>query len=135
MRVALAHMNSGADVAENVERAALLLTEAASDGADLALLPEMFPYMGSSKRHREVAEPVPGPTSERLAAIARTHRMWVLAGSLFEADGDRMYNTSLLFDRGGEIVASYRKIHLFDVELPGQPPLRESASFSAGERS
>jgi deaminated glutathione amidase len=133
MRVALAHMNSGDDVAENVERAELLLTEASGAGADLAALPEMFSFMGSSKRHREVAEAVPGPTSRRLAAVARAHGMWVLGGSLFESDGGRVYNTSLLFDRDGELVARYRKIHLFDMELAGQPPLRESASFSAGE--
>jgi predicted amidohydrolase len=60
--------------------------------------------------------------------------MWVLGGSVLEADAGRMYNTSVLFDRTGELVATYRKIHLYDVELPDQPPIRESDTFSAGEQ-
>jgi deaminated glutathione amidase len=77
---------------------------------------------------------MPGPTTERLAAIARDRTMWVLGGSLIESDGEHRYNTSTLFDRSGELVARYRKIHLFDVELPGQPPFRESATFTAGDQ-
>ena len=53
-------------------------------------------------------------------------------GSVHERDGERVYNTSPLFDRAGELVARYRKIHLFDVDLEGQPPFRESATFAAG---
>jgi predicted amidohydrolase len=58
--------------------------------------------------------------------------MWVLAGSLHEADGGKIYNTSCLLDREGEVVARYRKIHLFDVELEDQPPILESQLFSPG---
>jgi predicted amidohydrolase len=58
--------------------------------------------------------------------------MWVVGGSVFEREGDRVFNTSPLFDRHGELVARYRKIHLFDVDLPGQPPFRESATYAAG---
>ena len=59
--------------------------------------------------------------------------MWILAGSVHEADDEgRVFNTSCLLDRQGELVARYRKIHLFDVELEGQPPIRESDLFSPG---
>jgi len=133
MRVALLHMNSGDEVDRNVSRAEELLAAAAEGGADLAALPETFTFLGSSSRHRDVAEPVPGSTSERLAEAARRHGIWIHGGSLLESDGDRIYNTSLLFDRSGELVARYRKIHLFDVALPGQPPIRESATYSAGD--
>jgi predicted amidohydrolase len=133
MRVAVCQLNPGEDVEKNVRAAEELLAEAADAGADLAGLPELFPYMGPSARHGEVAEPVPGPTGERLAEAARRHRMWVLGGSIYERDGERIYNTSLLFDRQGRLAARYRKIHLFDVDLPGQPPIRESATFTPGE--
>lgn len=133
VKVALCQMNAGDDVASNREQASGLLEEAAEGGADLAALPETWVYMGSAGRHREVAEPVPGPTSEWLAALARRRSMWVLGGSILESDGDRVFNTSLLFDREGSLVARYRKIHLFDVDLPGQPPLRESFTYTPGE--
>jgi predicted amidohydrolase len=133
MRVAVCQMRSGEDVAANLALADRLLREAADGGADLAALPELFPFLGSFRTVPEVAEVVPeGPACEVLADVARTREMWVLGGSLIERDGDRIYNTSVLFDRTGELVARYRKIHRFDVELPGQAPFRESATYAAG---
>jgi deaminated glutathione amidase len=134
MRAAICQMRSGEDVEANVSLAERLLREAADGGADLAALPEVFTYLGSSAGQRAAAEPVPGPTSDRLAAIARERAMWILGGSVIERDGERVHNTSTLFDRDGELVARYRKIHLYDVDLPGQPPFRESATFSAGDQ-
>jgi predicted amidohydrolase len=83
---------------------------------------------------RAIAEPVGGPITSALAEAARSHQMWVLGGSICELDGDRVFNTSLLFDPTGEVVARYRKIHLYDVDLPGQRPIRESALFSSGDQ-
>lgn len=135
MRVAVCQMNAGEDLAANLETAEQLLGDAASQGAALATLPEVFTFLGRSSAHGEIAEPVPGgPASDLLARAARTSGMWVLGGSLIEREGARVYNTSVLFDRAGELVARYRKIHLFDVELPGQAPLRESASYTPGEQ-
>jgi len=134
MRVAVCQMRSGDDVEANVSTAERLLREAADGGADLAALPETFTYLGTSEGRAAAAEPIPGHTTDRLAAIARDRTMWILGGSLIETDGEHRYNTSTLFDRDGELVARYRKIHLFDVELPGQPPFRESASFVPGDQ-
>jgi deaminated glutathione amidase len=134
MRAAVCQMRTGEDVTANVDLACRLLVEAADGGAHLAALPEVFTYLGRSSGRVAAAEPVPGPTTERLSAIARGRRMWVLGGSLLEADDGRIYNTSVLFDRDGELVATYRKIHLYDVELPDQPPIRESDTFTPGEQ-
>jgi deaminated glutathione amidase len=133
MRVAICQMHSGEDVEANVKEAEALLGEAADGAADLAVLPEMFPFMGPARLRAKVAEPVPGPITDRLAALARDRSMWVLGGSVLEADERRVFNTSVLVDRTGGLVARYRKIHLFDAEPPGQPPIRESETFSAGE--
>jgi predicted amidohydrolase len=133
MRVAVCQMRSTDDVAANLALADRLLREAGDGGADLATLPELFPFLGPADRVPEMAEPLPdGPSCEMLADVARSRGMWVLGGSLIERDGDRVHNTSVLFDRSGELVARYRKIHLFDVELPGQSPFRESATYTAG---
>jgi deaminated glutathione amidase len=134
MRVALCQMRSATDVEVNVKEAERLLHEAADGGADVAALPEVFSYLGPSSGLAEAAEPVPGPITDRLAAIAAEREMWVLGGSVIERDEGRLFNTSTLFDRSGELVARYRKIHLFDVDLPGQRPFRESATFTPGDQ-
>src|SRR5205809_213463 len=133
MRVAVCQMNAGGgDVQENVATAVRLLGEAGAAGADLAALPELWAAHGSPVRMRESAAPIPGPLTDAVAEIARARSMWIVGGSVAEAADDHVFNTSCLFDRDGEIVARYRKIHLFDVDLPGQPPLRESVVFAAG---
>src|SRR5262245_9678346 len=133
MRAAVCQMNGGGAVADNVATALELLARAASGGAELAVLPELFAKYGSHGAMREIAEPVGGFITSALADAARTHAMWVLGGSICEGSGDRIYNTSLLFDPAGDVVARYRKIHRYDVDLPGQEPIRESALFAAGD--
>ena len=126
-------MRSGADVPANLAAAQALLEEASVSGADVAVLPEFFAYLGPEPHAREVAEALPeGAASAMLSRVARERRIWILGGSIAERDGDRIYNTAPLFDRTGELVARYRKIHLFDVHLDGQPPFRESATFTPG---
>src|SRR6185312_6550171 len=128
VRAAICQLNAGADdVAANVANAERLVGEAADGGAELVVLPELFAYYGSQRRMREMAEPLGGPITSRLAGLARDRSIWVLGGSVCEAAEGRVYNTSFLFDRDGEAVARYRKIHLYDAELPGQRPIRESA--------
>ena len=133
-RFAFGQVNvGGGDLPKNVGTAVGLLDEAGAGGADLAALPELWPAYGSPAAIRASAAPIPGPLTDAVAEVARTRSMWVVGGSVPEAADDHVFNTSCLFDRDGEIVARYRKIHLFDVALPGQPPHRESAVFSAGE--
>jgi predicted amidohydrolase len=134
MRVALCQTNSGADVEANTAVVEGLLAEAVRAGVDLAALPEVWPCQGSARQMRAAAEPIPGPRTERLAAIAREHRTWIHGGSVLELDGERVFNTSVLFDRGGELVARYRKIHLFDADPPGTVPSRESFLFTPGDQ-
>src|SRR2546430_15999937 len=123
MRVAVCQMNAGGgDVQENVATAVRLLEEAAAGGADLAVLPELWPAHGSPARMRESAAPIPGPLTDAVAEIARTRSMWIVGGSVAEAADDHVFNTSCLFDRGGEVVALYRQIHPFDVDPARQPP-------------
>jgi predicted amidohydrolase len=134
VKIALCQTNCGEDVAANEEQVFGLLERAAADGADLAALPEVWPRQGSAEQVREAAEPVPGPRTERLAEVAARHRMWVHGGSVLEREGKRVFNTSALFDRDGSMVATYRKIHLFDADPPGAVPSRESSVFSAGDQ-
>ncbi len=100
---------------------------------DLIVLPEVFAFRGSDEEYRAAAEPVDGPLAAWLQAQAiRTHA-WVLAGSVLERDGDRIFNTSLLFNRAGDRVATYRKIHLFEARLESGHVIRERDVYQAGD--
>lgn len=133
MRVAVCQMRSDDDVERNLAIAEGLLIEAAEGGAELAALPEYLEYMGPASRRAEIATTVPGPVIERLAAAARGRSMWVLAGGVLEAHGGRVHDTSVLLAPDGEVAATYRKLHLYDVDLPDQPPIRESDSIEPGD--
>ena len=139
MRAAVIQLSSQDDVAKNLERVRALVDEAARAGAELVALPENFAFMGEEARKREIAESTAeetkGPITTALVETARQHGLWLVAGGMPEASGDalRPYNTSLLLAPDGRIVARYRKIHLFDVDLSDGTKLLESGATCAGE--
>ena len=134
---AVVQLSSQDSVAENLERAAGIVHDAASRGASLVVLPENFAFFGSEADKRGVAEALHDRSAKiqsALGAIARREGVTLIGGGFPErsADPERPHNTSLVISPSGEIVASYRKIHLFDVEL-GNESYRESQSTSAGQ--
>jgi predicted amidohydrolase len=122
------------DKATNLAEAEGWIREATRLGAKLIVLPEVFIWRGNKKLEGQHAETIPGPTSEKLAALARELKIYLLGGSILEAipASDKAYNTSLLFDPAGKLLASYRKIHLFDVDLANGVSLRESETREHG---
>ena len=135
LRVAAIQMNSGDDKAANVETALSLIDRAAASGARLIALPEVWPYLGPDAGNRPNAEPIPGPTIDRLADRARRHGVFLHAGSVHETSPDdpRLYNTSVVIDPDGDIAARYRKIHMYDVVLDGGASYQESETVSPGD--
>lgn len=133
--VAVLQMNSGEDKAANVETALRLIDEAAATGARLVVLPEIWPYLGKESGNRANAEYIPGPITDALAAKARQHGIYVHGGSILEKrDGEpKLFNTTVVFDPSGELVAQYSKIHMFDVVLDGVASYRESNTVQRGE--
>jgi len=121
--------------AANLAEAERWIRAAASQGARIVALPEVFIWRGSKKREREFAEPIPGPTSEAMARLAGELHIHLLAGSILEEipGSNKSYNTSLLFDATGRLIANYRKIHLFDVDLANGVSLRESETRAFGD--
>lgn len=117
MKIAVVQLNSQTDKAANVVRALEFVRRAAGDGAELVALPELFAWCGPLEQAATQAETIPGPTTDAVAAVARECGVYLLAGSLHErVDGQATpYNTSVLLDRDGSIIARYRKIDLFDV--------------------
>jgi predicted amidohydrolase len=133
MTAAAIQMSSTPDKQENFETAERLIRCAVSAGAQLVALPELWSCHGLEKVYRENAEPIPGPTTGFLGALARELGAWVLGGSILEGEpgAQRLFNTSTFFDPSGELFAVYRKIHLFDVKAPDREYL-ESRTIASG---
>lgn len=124
---------AGSDKRDNLDRAEGLVVEAARQGARLVVLPEVFTWRGDRAREAETAEAIPGPTTQRCAGLARRLGIHLVAGSILEkSDAPHSFNTSLLFGPDGSELARYRKLHLFDVDIPGQVTVRESATRRPG---
>ena len=126
-------MSSTPEKRENFEAAERLIRDAVSAGAELVALPELWSCHGLEKVYRENAEPIPGPATEFLGGLARELGVWLLGGSILEGESgaQRLFNTSTFFDPSGELIAVYRKIHLFDVKAPDREYL-ESRTIAPG---
>src|ERR1700689_1761235 len=133
--VAAVQMSSGSDPSRNVDEAERLVAEAADQGAHYVQLPEYFNFLGPFSGFAGAAEPVPGPTTTRMAELAKSRAVTLHLGSLLERSPveGRFFNTSVVIGPNGAIHATYRKIHLFDVNLPGAIVHRESEIIAPGD--
>jgi predicted amidohydrolase len=118
--VAVAQIRSGPDTSANLSSIADLTSEAAGAGAELVAFPEYATYLGDNSKFGDHAEPIEGGAMVgAVRDLARESDIAILLGSTVEDGGGRVYNTSVLIDRTGEVVATYRKIHLFASVIPG----------------
>lgn len=133
MRIAAVQLTSTADKSRNLDAAEKHIRAAATDGARLIVLPEMFNVLGDPQVLQNGAESLDGPTLHWAKQSAQRHGIWLVAGSIMErvAGQSKLFNTSCLFDPQGEMRAIYRKIHLFDCDVAGAN-LRESATVMPG---
>jgi predicted amidohydrolase len=138
VRVAAAQMTSTEDVDANLATAARLVHRAADAGATFVTLPENFAFLGADHDHRlAVAEALhggDGPILSRMRALARQTEVHLLLGGFPERSDQpgHIFNTAVLLAPDGTVKATYRKIHLFDVDLPGGARFRESEFVTPG---
>ena len=133
VRIAVLQMNVARDKAENLRHARRLLLQLAGAGVDMAVLPEMFCCPYSNDCFRAYGETAGGEAWQMLSDTARELGIWLVGGSIPEREGDRVYNTSFVFDRAGRQTARHRKIHLFDIQVEGGQHFRESDTLTAGD--
>ncbi|MBA2357731.1 MAG: carbon-nitrogen hydrolase family protein [Actinobacteria bacterium] len=137
LRVACVQLTSGRDKPVNLERAERLVADAALAGAKLVVLPEKWNLIGDADELRSGAETLEqGESVQAMSGWAAQHGITLVGGSITERREGRqkLSNTSLVFGPEGELVALYRKIHLFDVEVDGLV-YRESEAEEPGEEA
>ncbi|MBW1709702.1 MAG: carbon-nitrogen hydrolase family protein [Deltaproteobacteria bacterium] len=136
VKVGLIQYQIKPDWAENVAKVEKLLELVKDGGADLAILPEMFICPYELDLFPRFAEPIPnGRTCEILSGWAANLNLHIVGGSLPERDErGNLYNTATLWDNQGNLLAAHRKIHLFDVDLPGGVSFHESALLTPGQK-
>lgn len=138
MKIAVIQLNATNDKRDNIQKAIGFVAQALSKKAKFVLLPEVFSFRGrgdTKDGFKDIAEIILGESVMPLAALARRHKAFILAGSIYERvkGSSKVYNTSVLIDAIGSVRARYRKMHLFDAVL-GKKRVRESDWFLPGRQ-
>ncbi|XP_077985568.1 omega-amidase NIT2-like [Glandiceps talaboti] len=131
-RIALIQLAVSANKAENLSRASKLIAEAAKGGAKIVSLPECFNCPYGTKYFPEYAEKIPGQSTDVLSKAAKDNNVFLVGGSIPEEDSGKLFNTCTVYNPEGSMVAKFRKIHLFDIDVPGKITFKESECLSPG---
>lgn len=133
MKIGLIQMLVTDNKEKNLTKAEAFVLEAAGQGADLIVLPEMFNCPYDSNYFWDFSEEKHGETYRRLSAMAKENHVYLVGGSVPISSGGKLYNTSFVFDRNGTEIHEHSKVHLFDVHIEGGMHFMESDTFDAGD--
>lgn len=133
IKLALCQMKVVDDKDKNIEKAIEMIDKSINENVDFIVLPEMFNCPYENKMFIEYCENQnDSHTLSKISQIAKSNNVYILAGSIPEEEDGKIYNTSYLFDRNGEIIAKHRKMHLFDIDVKGKIYFKESDTLTAG---
>ncbi|XP_014441421.1 omega-amidase NIT2 [Tupaia chinensis] len=132
-RLALIQLHISSIKSDNVARACSFIREAATQGANVISLPECFNCPYGTKYFPEYAEKIPGDSTRKLSEVAKECSVYLIGGSIPEEDSGKLYNTSAVFGPDGSLLVKHRKIHLFDIDVPGKITFQESKTLSPGD--
>lgn len=133
LTLAICQMVVSSNKEENLQQAGEMIRQACEKDIDMAILPEVFNSPYQADLFPTYAESYPGPSTDFLSAAARENGVAVIGGSIIEKDSDgKLYNSCFVFDERGELLGRHRKIHLFDVDMPGKITFKESDTLSPG---
>ncbi|KNA10343.1 hypothetical protein SOVF_145230 [Spinacia oleracea] len=137
-KIGLCQLSVTADKARNIAHARKAVEDAAQKGAKLVVLPEIWNSPYSNDSFPVYAEDIDAggdasPSTAMLSEVSRALKITLVGGSIPERVGDRLYNTCCVFDTDGKLIAKHRKIHLFDIDIPGKITFKESQTLTAGE--
>ena len=132
-RLAVCQLRTRREKSDTLIRAEEMIREAALNGASVVVLPEMFTSLCSHEYFGQYAEPGNGETFQSLSRWAAEYNVIVIGGSIPETEQGKLFNSSYVFDRNGDLLARHRKVHMFDIDLKDQFTFNESDSFTAGD--
>ncbi|KAH0450135.1 hypothetical protein IEQ34_020827 [Dendrobium chrysotoxum] len=138
-KIALCQLSVTADKSRNITHARRAIEEAASKGAQLVLLPEIWNSPYSNESFPVYAEDIESgdgaaPSYSMLSEAARSLKITIVGGSIPERSGDHLYNTCFIFGTDGSLQGKHRKLHLFDIDIPGKITFKESKTLTAGQQ-
>ncbi len=133
--LALCQTKAFLDKDRSMEMAAAYVNRAADNGAKIISLPEMWNCPYDNSYFREYSEPESGESVEFMSDLARENGIYLVGGSIPELDGNDIYNSCYIFDTDGEIIGKHRKVHLFDIDIPGGITFMESETLTGGEKT
>lgn len=131
-RLAVVQLQVGSVKADNLSRARRLVKEAAGQGGEVVLLPECFNSPYGTGFFSAYAEKIPGESTQLLSEIAKENKVYLVGGSIPEEDEGKLYNSCVVFDPEGKMLLKHRKIHLFDISVPGKIHFQESETLNPG---
>lgn len=134
MKLSLIQLKNLGDNGRNIAHAVQMIEKAASSGADMIVLPEMFSCPYKTSKFPVYAQEDGGKNWQLLSESAKKNQIYLVAGSMPESSDGKIYNTSYVFDRNGNQIAKHRKVHLFDVDIKGGQRFKESDSLAPGNQ-
>ena len=134
MKIALIQMAGAATNEENLKNAVSKINEAAQKGSDIVVLPEMFSCPYKASNFPVFAQKDGEENWKQLSEAAGKNKIYLVAGSMPEREGEKIFNTSYVFGRDGKQIAKHRKMHLFDCDIPGGAFFHESDTLTAGNK-
>ncbi|XP_040279234.1 omega-amidase NIT2 [Bufo bufo] len=132
-KVALVQLLVSPVKSDNLKRASELIKRAAQQGAQIVALPECFNSPYGTKFFPEYAEKIPGPSTQVLSDVAKECGIYLIGGSIPEEDSGKLYNTCTVYGPDGTLLVKHRKIHLFNIDIPGKIRFQESETLSPGD--
>ncbi|XP_058495309.1 omega-amidase NIT2 [Solea solea] len=131
-RLAVVQLHVTSVKSENLSRTRTLVKEAAQQGSKVVLLPECFNSPYGTNFFSEYSEKIPGESTRLLSETAKENKVYVVGGSIPEEDDGKFYNSCTVFGPDGEMILKHRKIHLFDIDVPGKIRFQESETLTPG---
>ncbi|KMZ69357.1 hypothetical protein ZOSMA_216G00280 [Zostera marina] len=135
-KIALCQLSVTADMERNIRNARMAIVDAADKGAKLVVLPEIWNIPYSNENFPVYAEDIDAgasPSVSMLSEVACRYNITVIGGSIPERSDSHIYNTCCVFGSDGKIIGKHRKIHLFDIDIPGKITFKESDNLTAGD--